>query len=246
MPNLARFAIAAAIVLALGGFALSRAFAPSTNVGNTPTPTPTAEPTRSPGWTDRFPAASNTTFGHPFTYAIDPGSGLIARNGDATSQLFDATDPVTRDIRGRIVLKVVDGVRQDVCTASGGQILRNLTSRALGDYFARLQGNRVVEEPTTVDGRPAIVIDITQLPASSRPCKDEWVWSESADNGLAPFTDVGDGWTRRIVAFDVGGEVVVAIVMAPEAAMPAWVTTASAFLDTLRFNDSASPNPSAP
>ncbi len=245
MPTIMRLAVAAAIVVVLGGLAFSRVFGPSNQVGAvpTPSPTPTATPQPTPGWADRFPAVSSTSFRHPFTYAIDPASGIAAGSADDVSQVFDVVDPATNEQNGRVVLKVVAGVREDVCHSSGGAVINGPTPRELADYLEQLPGNQVTEgPPATVDGRPAIVVDLTQLPVSSRPCKDEYVWTD----GNVPFTDIGDGYTRRIVAFDVGGETIVAIIMAPEAAMPAFVDTASAFLDSVRFSGSASPEPSTP
>jgi len=236
MPTMLRYAVAAAIVVLIGGFVLSRIVPTNNGVATAPTPTPS--PT--PGWADRFPHGTASTFAHPFTYAIDPATNMALGSNDNLSQLFDVVDPTSGNVTSRVVISLVTGVREDVCAASGSAILSKPSPRQLVDYLKTLPGHRAVEgKPTTVDGREALVVDVTQLPAASRPCQDEYVWA----NNDTPFTSIADGATRRIVAFDVGGDTVAAIEIGP---MPEWTATASAFLDSLDFGSSASPRPSAP
>ena len=238
MSTIFKYAIAAAIVLLVGGLVLSRIVPTNNGVATAPTPTPTPSPT--PGWADRFPLGTAGTFTHPFTYAIDPATKMALGSNDNLTQLFDVVDPASGNVTSRVVISLVTGVREDVCASSGSAILSKPSPRQLIDYFKTLPGHRAVEgTPATVDGREALVVDVTQLPVASRPCQDEYVWA----NNDTPFTAVADGSTRRIVAFDVGGDTVVAIEIGP---MPAWSQTASAFLDSIRFAQSSSPEPSAP
>jgi len=236
MPNITRLAVAAALVVLLGGAAVLQ-LPRSTGPAATPSPTP--------GWAARFTSQTATTFEHPFRYSIDPVSELsLIGTPDATVHQFGVCDPTTEGCRmTRVVVKMGTPLRRDVCASSGGDVLSRYTPRQFADYMKALPGFTVTErEPTSVGGHEAVVLDVDQLPRSARQCDDIYIWT---DNDVS-FTDSGlGGWTRRFLAFEVDGDTVLVIILAQADQMEAWLRTASAFLDTVRFvADDATPSPS--
>jgi hypothetical protein len=237
MPTFVRLAVAAALVVLVAGVAALQL--PRTEP-------PAAMPSATPGWAQRFVAATATTFRYPFRYALDPVSELsLIGEPDANVHQFGVCDPTTGGCRmTRVVIKTGTPLRRDVCSDTGGQLLSGYTPREFVDYMQALPGFRVTERASTlVDGRTALVADVDQLPRSARPCEDIWVWTDN----VVSFTD-GDhnlGWTRRFLAFEVDGRTVLVMILAEAAQMDAWLPTAMGFVDSIHFlSGDATPSPS--
>ena len=188
-------------------------------------------PRPTPGWADRFPNQTVAKFERPFTYAIDPASGIERDDVSPRLQQFRISDPANPTRFSRIVaVRFVDVVRVDPCRSAGGTTVQVNSAAQFVDYLRSIRG---LEVSTTVeaivDGRPALQVYVTNGDEAS--CTKVYVWpNESA------FTDTAAA--RRIQAFEVdGATILVATAVAKSADLDAWLTTADQFIATIQFID---------
>jgi hypothetical protein len=186
-------------------------------------------PRPSPGWVDRFPAQSASTFARPFTYAIDPASGIV--QGDLSAELhqFGVRDPVDPARFNRIVaVRLVDVVRLEPCRSSATQMIPLAGPQAFVEYLGSISG--LIVGPTadaTVDGRPALEVEVTNRADASCPSVSIWP-------GESPFS--GTAAARRIQVLEVDGAIVLVVAAVEEESdLAAWLPTAEQFIATLHF-----------
>jgi hypothetical protein len=188
-------------------------------------------PRPTPGWADRFPIQTVATFERPFTYAIDPASGIERDDVSPRLQQFRISDPANPGMFRRIVaVRIADVVRIDPCRSAGGATIQVPSAPQFVDYLRSVRGLEV--SPTVeaiVDGRSALQVDVTNGDDAS--CTKVYVWpNESA------FTDTAAA--RRIQAFEVdGATILVATAVAKAADLDAWLATADQFIATIHFVD---------
>ena len=230
MPTI-RFAVAAVIAIAVGALALAQMLQPSVpSVGTQPTP----------GWQDRFPSQSASAFVRPFTYAIDPASGveLNSDNADATNYQFG----VPGEPGPAVVIQHPDqGFRLEPCTQAGGVVSPRPTPAEFVAYMQTVPGLKVTQiAPSTIDGRPALGVDVQRQPDQSCPehylfaADDDWTccWPDDAT------------WVRRIRAIDVGGLLVLVTTPYSSTNKEARLQLAQSFVDTIHFGEPG-PTPTA-
>ena len=238
MPTLARVAVAAVLAIAVGAVVLTQIIQPSG-------PPVGAEP--APGWTDRFPTQTASAFFRPFTYSIDPTSGLELspdRPSDIRRYMFRIAPAKDPESTGPTV--VVDypaeGIRLDPCKPEGSPVNPRPTAQEFVTYMATLPRLKVTPlEPSIIDGRTAYGIDVQRQPDPTCselvifPMDGNWVCCWPTD----PTT------VRRIWAIDVDGALVLVTIPYNSTNKEAQLEVANAFIDTFRFvGPGASPTPS--
>jgi hypothetical protein len=215
--GLAAVAVIGALVLTDAGRGLG---GPGESPGTSPTPTPTPQTA----------ALSD----HPFTYVIDPSTGLELTSPDPAIYQFrvPARPPDTGYDEGVIVHSGGDGLRSDVCASSGGDVNADPTPQDFVELVTSLEGLQVsTPEQTTVDDRPAIAVTVGG--DENRPC-DYYVF----DNLEPAFSSDGnEAFTRRFYAFEVDQDLVVVVVTATDASFDAWLPAAEDFIATLDFGE---------
>jgi hypothetical protein len=205
---------------------------------------------------------TTSSFRRPFDFEVDPASGMslqtvLNAQRSWTMGYGGGTKNVTNqdqqwfgvdeedDPRG-VVVRLVTAVQHDPCHSpiQGGPVMTNPTPQAFVAYLQGVPGLVVsAPVPATVDGRPALAIDITQLPEQQRgvDCPDLFIWRDDD----FPFTSwsMDDGWTKRMLVLDVDGDTVAVIAYARHD-LATWLPTAQAFIDTIHFLPaSATPSP---
>ena len=193
-------------------------------------------PPATPGWANRFPQETASLFARPFTYAIDPSSGLTLAFSEPGTEVYQfrvpapgAPSAAPTFVRGVIVRSAGEGLRADACRQTGGELIRDPTPRQFIDYLATVPGV-VLSEPstTTVDGRQAITINV-QL-ETTPPCEKLWIFQ--SDCGCA-FTDAS--FPRHLLALGVDGELVVIQMFTEDGDLEGWLPTGQAFVDSIHF-----------
>ena len=226
MPPLARLAIAAVVAIDLGAIALTQIMPPSQSVGTQPAPTP--------GWRDRFPTESAGQFIRPFTYAIDPATGLGLRS-DATDRdtyVFEIPDEPGPAV---IVQHPNAGIRMNPCDPARGVIKTSPTAEEFVTYMETIPGLTVTPlPPSRIDGRPASGIDVRRNPGAG--CDDVFIFS-SADSWTCCWPD-DPTWVRRMWAIDVDGTLVLVTTPFGSTSRKDVVDIANSFVDSIRFGAS--------
>ena len=219
MPTFARLAVAAVLAIAVGALVLTQIIKPAG-------PPVGAEPT--PGWSDRFPTQTASEFVRPFTYAIDPSSGLELSNPGSASYKFGiAGDP------GPLV--VLDhpaaGYRLEPCTPTSGGVKLNPTPEDFVSYMETVPGLKVTRlPPTSIDGRTALGIYVKRQPVAS--CQEHYLFA-SDDDWTCCWPD-DPSWVRRMWVLDVDGSLV--FVTTPYGAdTEGRLDLANAFVDGIHF-----------
>jgi len=220
MPTFVRLAVAAVLAIAVGALVLTQIIKPSG-------PPVGAEST--PGWQDRFPTQTAPAFVRPFSYAIDPSSGIeLSNGGEVTHYQFGiAGDP------GPLV--VVDhpasGYRLEPCTPNGGAVKLTPTPEEFVAYMQTVPGLKVTRlPPTTIDGRTALGIDVQQQ--SDPSCQEHYIFGTD-DDWTCCWPD-DPTWVRRMRVLDVDGSLV--FVTTPYGAeTESRLELANAFVDTIHF-----------
>ena len=177
---------------------------------------------------------SAVDFVHPFTYVIDPSSGIELPAYDATTYNFrvPARPPGEGWDEGVIVHTGGDGLRTDVCSPTGGAVNEDPTPQEVIDVITSLEGIQVsAPEQTTVDGSPALAVTVGG--DENRRC-DYHVF----ENLEPPFASVdSEGRTRRIILTEVDGDLVVIAITASDGAWDPWLPTAEAFIESIDFGE---------
>jgi hypothetical protein len=185
--------------------------------------------TKAPGWADRFPIQTASTFEQPFTYAIDPDSRIEKDAGSSHLQQFRIRDTADSTRFTRIVaIRVIDLVRLEPCRTGEGAVTHLSSPQAFVDYLKAIPGLTVTAPVrSTVDGRPALQFDATQKPDGA--CASVNIWQ-----GEGAFTDAAAA--RRIQAFDIDGTTILVVTAVAEASdLQAWEALADQFIATLHF-----------
>ena len=225
MPTIARLAVAAVIAIAVGALAIAQIVQPSgPSVGTQATP----------GWQDRFPSQSASAFVRPFTYAIDPSSG-IELNGDsagATNYQFR----IPGEPGPAVVVDHPDrGFRLDPCTQAGGGVNLRPTPAEFVAYMQTVPGLKVTQlAPSTIDGRTALGVDVQRQPDQS--CPEHYLFA--ADDDWTCCWPDDPTWVRQIRAIDVGGSLVFVTTPYSLADKEARLELADSFVDTIHFGKS--------
>ena len=229
MPTFARIAVAAAIAVAIGAVAINQLWLRNgPPVGNQPTPTP--------GWDQRFPTRTAAQFVEPFTYALDPALGIWV-NEDNARYVFQ--------VPGSTPVAVVDHVtklRLDACQQTGGAVNATPNAQTFVAYMASVPGLSVTAlPPSTIDGRPALGVDVTRQPNAT--CKDVWLF-DSGDSFTCCWPD-DPTWVRRIWAIDVDGRLILITTPFAPTTKDAQLAPANALVDSIHFRaaPAASPSP---
>lgn len=227
MPTFVRLAVAAVLAIAVGAVVLTQIIKPSG-------PPVGAEST--PGWQDRFPTQTAPAFVQPFSYAIDPTSGIELSNpGSETRYQFG----VPGDPGPLVVLDhPAAGYRLEPCTAGGGAVNPTPTPEEFVAYMQTVPGLKVTRlTPTTIDGRTALGIDVQRQSDSS--CQAHYIFG-TEDDWTCCWPD-DPTWVRRMWVLDVDGSLV--FVTTPYGAeTEARLELANAFVDTIHFaSPAASP-----
>lgn len=233
MPTVARLAVAAVLAIAVGALAFTQILQSSgPSVGTQPTP----------GWQDRFPMQTASAFIRPFTYAIDPSSGVtLADGGDPSRYQFR----IPGGAEPAVVVRHPDqGFRLDPCTQAGSGVNMRPTPAEFVAYMQAVPGLKVTQlAPLTIDGRKALGIDVQRQPDQS--CQEHFIFA--ADDDWTCCWPDDPKWVRRIWAIDVDGALV--LVTTPHSAtnFEAQLEVANAFVDTIHFQaPGVSPSATAP
>jgi hypothetical protein len=231
MPTFVRLAVAAVLAIAVGAVVLSQMVQPSG-------PSVGAEST--PGWQDRFPTQTASTFVRPFSYAIDPSSGIELSNTGSTMkyQFGIPGDP------GPLV--VLDhptaGYRLEPCTPDGGAVNAQPTPEEFVAYMQTVPGLKVTPlPPTKIDGRTAVGIDVQQR--ADPACQEHYLFGRD-DDWTCCWPD-DPTWVRRMRVLDVDGWLVIVTTPFGATNKDARLELANGFVDTIRFGR-ADTSPSAP
>jgi hypothetical protein len=222
MPTI-RFAVAAVIAIAVGALALAQILPSVPSVGTQPTP----------GWQDRFPTQSASAFARPFTYAIDPASGLeLKEDAGATNYQFG----VAGEPGPAVVVQHPDqGFRLDPCSQAGGGVNPRPTAAEFVAYIKTVPGLKVTElPPWTIDGRPTLGVDVQRQPDQS--CPQHYLFA--ADDDWTCCWPDDPTWTRRIWAMDVNGSLVLVATPYSSTSKEARLELADSFVDTIHFEES--------
>jgi hypothetical protein len=220
MPTFARLAVAAVLAITVGALVLTQIIKPSG-------PPVGAEPT--PGWSDHFPAQTASDFVRPFSYAIDPSSGIELSNpgGETKYQFGIPGDP------GPLV--VLDhpaaGYRLEPCTPGEGGVNLQPTPEEFVAFMGTVPGLKVTPlPPRTIDGRTALGIDVQQQPVAT--CQEHYIFGPD-DDWTCCWPD-DPSWVRRMWVIDVDGSLV--FVTTPYGAdTEARLELANAFVDSIHF-----------
>jgi hypothetical protein len=219
MPTLTRLAMAAVIVLAIGAVAIAQARPGNeSTVGTQPTPTP--------GWDQRFPTRTAAQFIEPFTYALDPSARIEVSEDTAEYQFR-----VPGATPAAVVTHIAE-LRLDPCRQTGGAVDTKPTAQSFAAYMSTIPGLSVTTlPPTTIDGRPALGVDVMRQ--SDASCSDVWLFSsESSFTCCWPDDPT---WVRRMWAIDVDGRLVVITTPFGAATKDAQLATANALVDSIHF-----------
>lgn len=189
-------------------------------------------PRPSPGWADVFPIQTAEPFERPFTYAIDPASGIEV--ADISPQLpdlqqFRVRNPADPTKFSRIVgVRGVDLVRVNPCSSAGRGTIQMAGPQPFVDYLRSISGLAVsAPAATTVDGRSAVAVTVTGR--TDPTCPGVYIWPNEP-----AFTDTAAA--RRIEALDVDGATILVVTAVAEASeMDAWLTTADQLIATFHF-----------
>ena len=221
MPTFARLAVAAIIAITVGALALTQILQPSG-------PPVGAEPT--PGWQDRFPTETAFTFVRPFTFAIDPSSGIERPEQGAESYQFR----VPGDLGPLVVVDhPAAGYRLDPCSPTGGGINARPSPEEFVAYMQTVAGLKVTpRDSTTIDGRTALGIDVQRQ--ADPGCQEHYIFGE--DDWTCCWPD-DPTWVRRMWVLDVDGALV--FVTTPYGARnkDARLALATSLVDTIHFID---------
>ena len=230
MPTFVRLAVAAVLAIAVGAVVLGQMIQPSG-------PSVGAEST--PGWEDRFPTQTASTFVRPFTYAIDPSSGVSLANGDRASYQFRIPGGAEVAV---VVRHPAEGIRLDPCTTDGGAVNARPTPEEFVSYMQTVPGLKVTRlPPTTIDGRTALGIDVQQR--ADPACQEHFIFA--ADDDWTCCWPDDPMWVRRIWAIDVEGALVLVTTPHNSTNKEAQLAIANAFVDTIHFGGGDA-SPSAP
>jgi hypothetical protein len=220
MPTFARLAVAAVLAIAVGALVLTQIIKPSG-------PPVGAEST--PRWQDRFPTQTAPAFVQPFTYAIDPSSGIeLSNSGSEARYQFG----VPGDQGPLVVLDhPAAGYRLEPCTPDGGAVNLQPTPEEFVAYMQTVPGLKVTRLPnTTIDGRTALGIDVQQQPDPS--CQAHYIFG-TEDDWTCCWPD-DPTWVRRMWVLDVDGSLV--FVTTPYGSeTEARLELANALVDTIHF-----------
>lgn len=195
------------------------------------------QPTPTPGWAERFPVATTSGFERPFTYAIDPATGLELNSVRPQLLQFRVPDPTRPGGYARIVaVRIADAIRADACTPSGGATIESPDPEAFIAYLSAIPGlDFGPPVTTTIDGRAALHVDVAQR--TDDACPDVYVWpgEEALTNTSA---------ARRLIVLEVdGATIVITAAVADRDDFGAWLPAASGFIDSIHFVGAASPAP---
>jgi hypothetical protein len=225
MPNYLRLAVAAAIVVVVGGLAVTQLRPTGEQSAGAPTP----------GWADRFPVRIANTFAVPFEYAIDPASGLeLFGTEDPNSQRFRVPDPANPGsylARG-VVLHAVTSMRADPCTdpASSTSTIPITSADEFADHLDSVPWAKTTAIPLTVDGYQARMVEVTQ-DTTTPACPDIWLWP--GDDVSLSDKLLGRP-AHRYAALDVGGRTLVFTIYDVDD-LDSWLPTAEALIDSIHF-----------
>ncbi len=236
MPSFFRLGVAAAMIIAIGGLILTQIL-PATPSGNGALPSTAPSPSAS--------VERAGVFVRPFTYRIDPADPLAIMSApDREMYQFrhpDPSDPTDMTTAPAVVVvrTVVDGLRHDVCRPDGGIVDPSPDAQGFVDFMSSVDGLAVQRQPDTIiDGRTALVIDVTARP--ERECRDLWLYA-----GADSFTCCTDDRTiRHMRALDVDGTLVLVVTPYFPEDPPVTLPLAQTFIDTMHFEAAdASPGP---
>lgn len=220
MPTFVRLAVAAALVVAVGAFALTR-------LGSATGPSAGTQPTPTPGWAQRFPTQTASTFVQPFRYAMDPTLGfeVDVESSRSTFRIPGSPGPVA-------VLDRIEQLRLDPCHETGGRVETQPTARGFVDYMRTVPGLRVTPLPdATIDGRSALGVDVARTPNPA--CADVWLFG-SGDSFTCCWPD-DPTWVRRMWALDIDGELITITTPFGSGSKDAELRVANSFVDTIHF-----------
>ena len=153
MPTFVRLAVAAVLAIAVGAVVLSQVVQPSG-------PSVGAEPT--PGWQDRFPTQTASTFVRPFSYAIDPSTGIELSNAGSCDEVLSSESQATP---GRWWYSTTQprATAWSRAPRTVARINAQPTPEEFVAYMQTVPGFKVTAlPPTTIDGRTALGIDVQQ------------------------------------------------------------------------------------
>jgi hypothetical protein len=194
-------------------------------------------PQPAPGWANRFPIQTAERFSRPFTYAIDPASGIEPDAGSVVLQQFLVRDPANPERSNRIVaVRLADLVNVEPCR-SGGSTMPVTSAQDFVDYIGAIRGLAVsAPVAAVVDGRPALQFDVTNRLVTTCPAVSIWP-SEG------PFSETAAA--RRILAFDVDGTTILVVAAVAQASdLGGWLATADQLIATIHFSaPGRSPSP---
>ena len=225
MPNYLRLAVAAAIVVVVGGLAFTQLRPTGDQFSAAPTP----------GWADRFPVRIADTFAVPFEYAIDPESGLeLLGTEDPNNHKFRIPDPANPGsyfARG-VVIHAVTSMRADPCTdpASSTATIQISSAAEFADYLATVPWAEATPVSMNIDGHEARVLEVTQ-DARGPDCPDIWLWP--GDDVSLSAKLLGRP-AHRYAAIDVRRRTIVFVIWDADG-LEHWLPTAEALIDTIHF-----------
>ncbi len=199
--------------------------------GSTVSPQPSAATSSSPV-TSATPTPTLPPFDRPFTYTLDPASGMTL---DAFPNLyqFRTTDPADSDLRPTGVnIRAIPAIKTaDWCTSDGALN----ASPTPADVIAAIRQMPGVEASSTthtsIDGRDAL--EMTFVIHATSDCPDLFLYPGSvAFNGAS-----SSGSVRRLTLIDVDGETVLVATFADrgETAAATFFPIADRFIASLHF-----------
>jgi hypothetical protein len=199
--------------------------------GSTVSPEPSVVTSSSPV-ASPTPTATVPPFDRPFTYTLDPASGMTL---DAFPNLyqFRTTDPADSDLRPTGVnVRAIPAIKTtDWCTPDGA-LKSSPTPADVIDAIRQMPGVEAGSTThTSIDGRDALEMTFVVHPTTD--CPDLYLYPGTvAFNGASSSDSV-----RRFALVDVNGETVLVASFADrgEAAAATFFPIADRFIDSLRF-----------
>jgi len=169
-----------------------------------------------------------------WTGAGMPGYALVMDREDASGS-------------GEVIVTTFAGtVPADPCDRGG--LMKDVprTAAAFGDWLVAQPWAVGTSSPVTLDGQPAVQVDISSLKkvCADAPTMFVWNYADGAPFRLAPTEAL------RVVALDRNGEVIlVSAEVMHASSLPAFLASAAPVIDSMRFSDAAtvagSPAPGA-
>jgi hypothetical protein len=180
-----------------------------------------------------------TTFAKPFYYEVPGDSGLklfpgpLGEEGPSDHLHVLATRNAATE--GMSIWIVVDGLTS-WCSSDTPVAPRQAGRDGLLTYLRSIP--RLVvggETPMTVDGRPAVRVDLT-VKGESSGCPDRAMalWRDAATPSTGQAMWVGDNGHVRLIVFDVDEATIALEIWSPDN-MANWVPRATAIVDTMQF-----------